>query len=234
MQIIIDYIRENKKKVLLTLILIIVLTIISLLINSKNTNKIFVSESYVYTKESYSYSERLISELPYINIKSESVDEINKKLLEKYYEIITLDEQIMVYRYYINDDILSLIVKTYYKDSPDSYPTETYFYNISINSGNLITNRDLLNEFNVSVDDVTNAIRNKIKEYYNYEIINEYINNDCDFDCYLSETNSLPIIEDGNYYVKDDQLFAYKIINVDSKFFYDFNSGFNLFNFKIK
>lgn len=234
MQIIIDYIRENKKKVLLTLILIIVLTIISLLINSKNTNKIFVSESYVYTKESYSYSERLISELPYINIKSESVDEINKKLLEKYYEIITLDEQIMVYRYYINDDILSLIVKTYYKDSPDSYPTEMYFYNISINSGNLITNRDLLNKFNVSVDDVTNAIRNEIKEYYNYEIINEYINNDCDFDCYLSETNSLPIIEDGNYYVKDDQLFAYKIINVDSKFFYDFNSGFNLFNFKIK
>ena len=45
-------------------------------------------------------------------------------------------------------------------------------------------------------------------------------------------TNSLPL-DNCKYYVKDNALIAYKTIIVDSDFFYDVNSGFYLFNFKI-
>ena len=87
MQIILNYIKENKKKLLIVVILIIILTIISLYLNNRKENKIYYSENYVYTKESYNHTDNLVSELPYINIVGEEISKINVKLIELYYEM---------------------------------------------------------------------------------------------------------------------------------------------------
>lgn len=234
MQVIFEFIRENKKKLLLVLLLIIVMVIVSIYINHQKDVKVYLSDSYIYTKESAGNDAGFTSDLPYINIKGEEISNINTDLIKKYYEVITVDKLFMKYKYYKNNNILSLIVKTYYKSSPDSYPSEVFIYNIDIKRGKVINDSELLSMFNISRDDVSEIIRDELKEYYNYEIKNNYISNECDFDCYLNGSNSLPILDNCKYYIKDNYLFAYKSISLNNKFFYDTSSGFNLFNFRIK
>lgn len=234
MQIVIKFIKENKKKMLLILFIIAVLSIVSLVINNQRKTKIYLSEEYVYTKESYTHDDNLISKLPYINVKGENINVINNKLISKYYEIITVDQQFMSYVYYTNDNILSLIVKIYSKSSPESYPNEVFIYNVDLNSGTVIDDNQLLKKFNLSNEELSEIIRNDIKDYYDYEIKKGYTASDCNFDCYLNGTNSLPILDNCYYYVKDNYLFVYKSISLNNDFFYDASSGFDLFNFKIK
>lgn len=231
MQIIKEYIRENKKILLIILVIGIVLGIISIYMNNKNNKKIYSSDDYVFTKDIYEYNDYSVSELPYINIKGDKIREINNDLINQYYEIVEFKEKMMKYDYYINDNILSLIIKIYYLESPDSFPT-LLIYNIDIDNGNILNNREVLSIFGISSSDVDENIRNEIKEYYNYELGQNYIDSSCNFDCYLSTTNSLPI-DEYNLYVMDNTLYAYKKISLDKNFYYDSNSGFNLFHFKI-
>jgi len=234
MQLIIEYFRENRKKVLLLGILVTVLIGFMIFTNNKeDENKIYESDDYIYTKESYNHDSGLVSVLPYINIKSEEIKEINIQLIKKYYEIVTIDKQMMVYEYYKNDNVLSLVVSTYYQEAPD-VPNEMFFYNVDLKKGSLISNEELIDMFGVTDNEVSDLIRNALNEYYNYEIEKGYISNSCDFDCYLSSTDSLPILDDCNYYVKDNGLYVYKSLLLDSDFYYDDASKFDLFNFKIK
>jgi len=233
MQVIIDYIKENKTKLLVAVVLIIILIVVSIIVNLQKKDKIYGSESYVYTKEIHKYDNGLVSELPYINITGEGISEINNSLIKKYYEIITVDDRIMDYISYKSENIISLIVNINFKESPDSYPSEVLIYNVDIENGNVIDDKQLLSLYGVSKYDVSDVIKQEIKEYYLYEIKHDYVNNDCDFNCYLDLTKSLPL-DNCKYYIKDNTLMAYKSISVDSNFFYDVNSGFYLFNFKIK
>lgn len=235
MQIVFDFVMENKKKLLIVLLLIIVMGIVSFFINKNTDKKVYFSDSYVYSKEIYKHDDDLVSKLPYINIKGKEISDINTSLIKKYYEVITVDKNFINYNYYINDDILSLIVKVHSKNSPNSYPSEVLIYNVDIQNGVVLDDDELLDMFNVNSDDISEIIRDEIKEYYDYEIKKGYItSNICDFECYLNGSNSLPILDNCSYYVKDGYLFAYKQISLNSDFFYDINSGFNLFNFKIK
>ena len=68
---------ENKKKFLLVLLLIIVMVIVSIYINHQTGVKVYLSDSYIYIKESYTSDVNLTSELPYINIKGEEISNIN-------------------------------------------------------------------------------------------------------------------------------------------------------------
>jgi len=234
MQIALTYIKENKKKILLCALLIVAMLIIYSCVKNDDEEKIYSSEDYIYTAESYEHEDYLISERPYINIAGDEINDINTHLINKYYEVITLNEKMMVYDYYTSSDVLSLIVKIYYREVPDSYPSETYIYNIDLNSKHLMSDTDILRKFSVTTSDVSQIITDEIKEYYNYEKRNGYINSECDFNCYLSDTHSLPVLDGCSYYVRNGNLYAYKIIDLDSTFFYDMTSGFNLFNFKIK
>lgn len=232
MQVIINLIKENKRKLIIILIVLVLVIGLFVIFNKKNDNKVYRTESYVFVRESYEHDNGLVSELPYINIKGDDFREVNTKLIKKYYEAITVDDRIMTYSLYHNDNIISLIVKIYEKESPDSYPLEVYIYNIDSEIGILINDNQILQLFGVSSADVEKEIMNELDKYYKYELRKKYIEDNCDFDCYLSKTNSLPLV-DCSYYVKDNVLYAYKTINLGSNFFYDNNSGFNLFNFKI-
>lgn len=233
MHVIKDFISENKKKILILLLVVISVVIIYVIFDKKNEVKVYGTESYVFVKESYEHDNGLVSELPYINIMGDDIREINNDLIRKYYEVITVDDRIMTYFSYRNKNIISLIVKLYYGVSPDSYPSEVLIYNVDIETGNIIDDDELLNMYNVSKYDVSDIIRDEINEYYLYELRNNYISDDCDFECYLDMTDSLPF-DNCKYYIKDNTLMAYKSISVDSDFFYDVNSGFYLFNFRIK
>lgn len=233
MHVVMNFIKENKKKILIILLFVFIVIILFVILNKKNEDKVYRTESYVFIKESYEHDNGLISELPYINIKGDEFREINTMLIKKYYEVTTVDDKIMTYILHKNDNILSLIVRINDKESPDSYPIEMFVYNIDYKLGMIINDNQMLQLFDISFEDVDKVIMQELKQYYAYEVENKYISSDCDFECYLSMTQSLPL-DDCSYYVRNNTLFAYKSISLGSDFFYDTNSGFDLFNFKIK
>ncbi len=235
MQLMLEYIRENKIKLIVFLVILIVVLAFSLIMKKGSDKKIYATDSYVYTRETYDYGEGLESKLPYINVKSNDVAKINSEIIEKYYEITTIGKEMMDYDYYRNGNVISLIVKTYNIESVDSYPTSIVFYNIDIDEQTVLNNLQILRKYGASNNDVEEAISSKLKEYYEYETKKGYISGkECDFDCYMTEIGGYPILDGCNYYVKDDALMAYKSVSLDVNFFYDVNSGFNLFNFKVK
>ena len=232
MQVVKIFVKENIKIVIASSIIVLAVIILSIFMNSRNNMKIYKSEPFVYTKKTHQHDDTFSSELPYININSSEIGEINDSLINDYYEIIEFGEKMMKYNYYLNDNILSLIVEKYYLDAPDSAP-DVIIYNVDIKEGIVLDDEQLLEKYDVSKYDVTEVISKKIKEYYDYEISNGYIDNSCDFDCYLSNTNSLPY-DECDYYVKDNTLYAYKNLMLNSSFYYDSKLQFDFYNFKIK
>lgn len=228
----IEYFIENKKKIIILLLLVIFLFVISIILNNKDEKKVYVSENYIYTKESYVYDDKTITEYPYINLKGEAINNINEEIMTLYYEMLAIEEQFMKYDYYVSGNILSLVIGIYYREAPD-VSSEMLFYNIDISDIKILTDGQLFDYYNVNRNDVINVVDNELREYYRYELSKKYIDSGCDFNCYLSETDSLPILDECGYYVKDNTLYAYKKINLDSEFYYDGDSGFDLFNYKI-
>ena len=78
---ILEFIKLNKKKLLIVLIIVIVLSIFSFFINKNEKNKIYMSDSYVYTKDSFEHEEGFVSNLPSINVKGDNVSNINSELI---------------------------------------------------------------------------------------------------------------------------------------------------------
>ena len=227
---IIDVIKDNKSKVMIIVILVLFVIIMLFFSDRRDENKNYKSQKYVYTSETNEVGE-YTSKLPYINIDSDEVDNINKEIMIKYYTEINTGEKYADYEYYKNKDIVSLLVKYQYLEGDTVTSLEIDFYNIDINTGRLITNEELYNRFDVNNSDIDNAINNYIDEYYNYETNKNYISN-CDLECYRkrfnNDSNTI------NYYVKSNHLYAYKKVYIDKDLAYDTNAPFELFRFKIK
>ena len=123
-----------------------------------------------YDESYYKY----IYNIPQINIDSEDIEKINQKILEKYEDIINEmnDEQCinlecegLIYEYYENDGILSLVMINP-TESGGIFNCKTY--NIEISTGKVIDNIELLKKMNIEESDVEGAIIRDIKfEIYN-------------------------------------------------------------------
>lgn len=233
MQSIINYIKENLKIFLFLVLVVTVVLIISLGLNDTKKGKIYASDPFVYTKESFGAEENTKSKLPFINVKGSEIDSINDELFNMYYEINTIGKEFMTYEYYKSKNILSLIVTIRNIKDYDSYSSKKHFYNVDIKKGTVIEDNDLIGIFGLSSDDVDSLINNKLREYYDYEIKKSYVSSSCDFDCYLKFINGTNILDDYEYYVKNNHLYVYKHFMLDSNFFYDSKSGFDLFNFDL-
>ena len=101
---------ENKKAILVLITLIIMMFIffiIGTFAKEDNRNKYIENKGYVFTIDSKNNSK-----LPYINLNSKNVDDINDSLQQLYYEVITEDkDNFFSYEYSIDDDILSVLIK---------------------------------------------------------------------------------------------------------------------------
>ena len=233
---IIETIGQNKKGTIFLLVLV-VFTILIMIFNktdifNNNVNKIYKRANYIFTEETEKINDTK-TYLPYVNLLGDDAKKVNKDLKLLYYTKNILKDRYMTYKYYISDDILTLIVKLYdYKNS--DFESEIYFYNFSINNKTLLSNEVLKEMFNISEDDIKNKINSYLKEYYNYEIEKEYINPDlCDINCYIDffeDKNSQNI----KLYVKDNKLYAYKKYFIDYKFAYDTEKPFeDIYSFKL-
>ena len=218
MEKIIENIFNNK----IIIIIISVFLIASLMvygiikINGRNYNykKIEKSKYIVYTRES-NEANYYIQDIPSINLKGKSIEIINQDI-DTYLNNFKKDNIDIYYEYNINGIILSLILIVE-DHSKIETATLTYYraYNININTLELLSNKSVLDYFNVTEQDVSNKLERDLKTYYKDLVNNSIIKeNECNYKCFLEsrDINSNNYIDNIEYFIRNGELIAFKPI----------------------
>jgi hypothetical protein len=181
----------------------------------------------------YTISKKDSSELPFINLKSGNIEKINGEINELFYNVTELDENKFEYEYNVHENILYLLLKLEIYDGDAETTKYRYIsYNFDIKTGNIYSNKEILDKYNYSFKDTDKLINNRIKGYYDTIKKEELFDtNECNYSCYLRR---LEIKENGLsegialYY--DKNLTFYK--NMDILTFFDDGKLYNKDSFK--
>lgn len=193
----------------------------SLVVNSEEikASKIEKKNDYVYTgynlineDENY-YSVNV--QVPVININSDKAREINSKIKTEFYDIAnnimrrTEGNTIYTVSYaaFINNDVLSLVIKSSLKETNKSEKLIVKTYNYAISEDREISLNDLITLKGTTKEDVQKTIDNDIKTAYtNAKIIAEQFGNlyerDLSSDIYkVDNTSNFFLTQDGYVYI---------------------------------
>ena len=200
-----DFIRNYKVYVITLVVVIVLFFILSILnlLNKNDTSKEFKHSDYIKTIDTVDNKDEK-SKLPYINIKSNEVKKINNQISELFYDITNYETNSFTYEYFVNDDIVSLLIKIKKIDEMNVLlMNESYIsYNIDIKNKKQISKDELLSKYNVTYDTINNMIDERMRNFYNFEIENGYIDEECDYEGYLGwrnitlPTNDIALIVD--------------------------------------
>ena len=215
-----EIIRENKSKTIIIIVLVVFVLIMIIFSSNNVKNKNYKSQKYVYTSETNEIGE-FTSKIPYINIHSDDIDNVNEEIMTKYYTEVNVGEKYADYEYYQNKNIVSLLVKYQYLEGDTETSLDIDFYNIDIDTGNLITDDELLNRYNVDNSYVEKIIIDDVKKYHSYEIEKDYIS-DCDFNCYKERLdNNKKTTDKDNYYFNLAENYLYQEFSIALNLSYD-------------
>lgn len=225
-------------------VLVAIVCIIIYFVIQKNSNisvkKADNSKEYVYTvkkvKNANTESDDIVyDKIPAINLEGDIYDEINKKIMDNYNYILKRGPHDYKYEFNVSKKILSLVISSSYYDEDTTGKTDYqlnsthfYTYNISLETGNLLTGSDLLKMYGIEEKQVETYLEAKFKGYYKDLINLDYFKeNECDYKCYLKNRGITSSYSDGGkYYVDDGKLMLYKFYYKDSEYdeaqyFYD-------------
>lgn len=193
----------------------------SLVVNSEEikASKIEKKNDYVYTgynlinEDENFYSVNV--QVPVINIDSDKAREINSKIKTEFYDIAnnimrrTEGNTIYTVSYaaFINNDVLSLVIKSSLKETNKSEKLIVKTYNYAISEDREISLNDLITLKGTTKEDVQKTIDNDIKTAYtNAKIIAEQFGNlyerDLSSDIYkVDNTSTFFLTQDGYVYI---------------------------------
>lgn len=172
-------------------------------IDLNNQNLIFTGYNLVNEDENFYNVNALI---PIININTEKVKEINAQIRTEFYDtannIMRTKEGYTIYNVsyvaFINEDVLSLVIKSSLKEQNKAEKVTVKTYNYSIAEEKLYTLADLIKYKETSVQEVQAIIDKDIRNAYN---------------------NAKIIAEQyGSLYERDLSNSMYKVENVDTFF----------------
>lgn len=152
-----------------------------ILINSENvrTDKVEPDKGLVFTgynlvneDETY-YS--VNAQIPVVNINSDAAKAINKEILKEFYEkansIMRQTEQNIIYtvtyQAFVNQDVLSIVVKSSLKENQKPEKLTIKTYNYSIPDKKVVALEKLIEEKEKSKDEIQTLINDEIKTAYN-------------------------------------------------------------------
>lgn len=172
-------------------------------IELNNQNYVYAGYSLVNEDENF-YS--VNAQIPMINIDSKKVKEINAQIKTEFYDIansiMRQKEGYTIYTVsyvaYINEDVLSLVIKSSLKEQNKAEKVTVRTYNYSIADEKLYTLEDLIKYKGTTVDEVQSTIDKDIKTAYNNARI-------------IAETY-------GNLYERDLSSSMYKVDHTDTFF----------------
>ena len=154
-----------------------------ILVEKLNGEKDIIYTAYNLINEDETYYSVDVN-IPEINIDTSVIKKINSEIKSEYYNkansIMRQTGENTIYKVsyasYINEDILSLVIKASLKEQGKSEKVSIKTYTYSISREELITLEDLINAKETTIQAVQNSINNEIKvAYQNAQIIaNEY------------------------------------------------------------
>ena len=179
-----------KKRIIFFLLVIFVFIVVIIIdfVKTDKSLKLDSSKDWVYdaqyklptNKESYyGYTShtKLISSsdliVPYVNIDSTDAKKVNEEIYSLYERLIekfneNLKNEIMFtivnYKFYINDDIVSILITTETAGT-DISVYDYYTYNFNLKNGKLLKYNEMT-KFNDTNEKITNLIINKLGEMY--------------------------------------------------------------------
>ncbi len=213
--------KNHDKQKLIILIILCILLIIGIIVY-----KIYInySKDFNYLKEDkndylvYTRYNQNQKTVPYINIKSNDIKDLNEEIVEYCNQYVNIDSLLINYEYNINGNYLSVVIKVI--DQSKEIPSIGFkTYNINIKNRKVVTDEELLNYFKVDKDQVYKSIENKFKEMYKEEVDKGYImENICNYDCYLRFHDIDDYTSNISYLIKNGKLTVYKPFNYSSIF----------------
>lgn len=194
-------------------------------------------EKINYTLDFDSVKFEINSVMPVINIKSEKVKLINDEI-KKYYENVKLNEEMyeLSYNKYEYDNVLSIVISKIEKRADNiKNISNVLVYNIDKESGEIISNREIINKKSTNVEKVClellNVIKKDLKNNYKFDISDEsiLIDNKKTAEEYIKEKISTEKDEDlGNnlklYLNSNGNIcicYYVPILNINNKFTYN-------------
>ena len=133
-------------------------------------------EKYNYELNFDSTKFEINSIMPIININNDKIKLINEEI-KKYYETTKLNEEMyeLSYNKYLYDDILSIVIQKQEKRTDGiKNISNVVIYNINTNTGEFVSNRELISKKNVTLDkiclELLNTISKDLKSNYNFDI----------------------------------------------------------------
>lgn len=215
--------------------------------SNKSVLKKDESKDVVYTLYTSKSTNNFETKIPMININSVYADRVNKEISEFMYKEYDDDNNggikckeycsQIIYKYYLNDNILSLVIKLDAAESGNAH--EYYAYNIDIYTGEEVTNKDLVKLKNINESDFATKLSSTFKEAYPFDKYypeNEYGKEYKDFaiqtynqttdlkNCsidnpiFLNENGELMVVIGVHYYAGGEGA-TYSLINMDTKQF---------------
>ena len=212
---------KDKKKTIIILIIIAVIVIATQIILNILTpkNKVLIS-TYVKTLTpddiniNIPCDKQILKEnqIPYFKVSNTLYDSINKDILENSLLRVCYQNGYMSYDIALNDNILSLIVYISYETENELANIEYKTYNINTDTNQIVTNQELLNKYNLTINQVNTKVLTELNKYYNYEKENELVDQNITFSDYLNilEYKTVTLNNLSLFIDKKNDLYIYK------------------------
>ena len=208
-------IKNKKIVIIIILILIVLLSIIFNYVNNKDYNYTNLLENNKYDIV-YDRISNYKDKVPYININNDNIKKINQEIETMYNEYLIFSPDGFNYQYNVSKEVLSIIIKAYVvKPESTHYDIIYKSYNINLKNFKVLSNKEILNRFNISEKKMEYYLYNKFINYYSDLISKKYFTEvECDFNCFLESKNVENLLDDNYYYINDNHLELYKIFNI--------------------
>lgn len=213
--------RIKKEKLIIALLIVCIFLIIFYYITGNNSYRKYKqdkSKKIVYTI----YDKNKIH-VPNINVKGKNIEKINNKIISNANEYIKESNRTITYSYDINGKIVSLAIQYADYNEEGRSPKITYdVYNIDLEKKKVLSNKDILNIYEIKKSDVEAIVSSKFYEYYQKVLEKGYMNEDiCDYECFLYFRGIVfeQYLNEYHYYIKNGDLYVIRPFNIFS--YYD-------------
>lgn len=153
---------------------------------------------------------------PVINLNSDDANKLNEQFKEDYqkYSKTGLDQY--TYYYDVSEEYLSIAI-VHNSIASDVPVTDIKTYVLELYNGTLVDDDTLLENFDITEDDLDTAFDDALSDIYNDEVRASIISsNTCNYNCFLERRLTGYKNIDYQLYVKNNQLAFYRPYNVFS------------------
>jgi hypothetical protein len=206
---------KDKKMVIFIIIFIVLISSLIYLLSNRDYNykKLLENKNRDIV---YNRIDDYRDKVPHININNNLINSINKDIDSMYENYLIFSPDGFKYNYNVSGNILSIIIM-----ADVIHPEKTNYdiiyksYNIDLKKMKVLTDKEILDKYNITEDKMEYYLYNKFLNYYNDLLDKKFFTEkQCDFETFLENKNVDNLLDDNNYYINNNHLELYKYFNI--------------------